>query len=112
MAVPSSVRVVAVATLLVCLAAADARADAIDGDWCHSDGRNLTISGPSIRTPAGISTTGSYGRHDFSYVAPQSDANKGQTIAMRLMDENTVSVRISGAEAPAQIWKRCRLGTS
>jgi hypothetical protein len=112
MAVPSSVRVVAIAALLVCLAAADARADAIDGDWCHSDGRSLTINGAAIRTPTGVSMTGSYGRHDFSYVAPSGDANNGRTIAMRLMDENTVSVRISGAEAPAQIWKRCRLGTS
>lgn len=94
------------------LAAPDARADAIDGDWCHSDGRSLTIAGPAIRTPGGAKMTGDYGRHDFSYVAPANEPNKGATIAMRLMDENTVAVRVAGGEGPAQIWKRCRLGTS
>jgi len=94
------------------VSASPARADAIDGDWCHSDGRSLTIAGPAIRTPGGASMTGAYGRHDFSYVAPANDPEKGQTIAMRLMDENTVSLRVAGADKPAQTWRRCRLGTS
>lgn len=94
------------------VAAPSAFADAIDGDWCHSDGRSLTIAGPSIRTPGGAKMTGDYGRHDFSYVAPANEPNKGATIAMRLLDENTVSVRVAGGEGPAQTWKRCRLGTS
>ncbi len=89
-----------------------ASADAIDGDWCHSDGRSLTIAGPSIRTPGGAKMTGDYGRHDFAYVAPAGEPNKGATIAMRLLDENTVSVRVAGGEGPPQTWKRCRLGTS
>jgi len=94
------------------VAAPSAFADAIDGDWCHTDGRSLTISGPAIRTPGGAKMTGDYGRHDFSYVVPANEPNKGATIALRLMDENTVSVRIAGGEGPTQTWKRCRLGTS
>ncbi len=97
--------------LVVIGAASPVYADSIDGDWCHADGRNLTIAGPAIRTPGGSKMTGSYGRHDFSYVAPVNEPNKGETIAMRLMDENTVSVRIGAGDAP-QTWKRCRLGVS
>jgi len=102
----------ALALTLLCVAAPVVHADSIDGDWCHSDGRSLTIAGSAIRTPGGTSMSGAYGRHDFSYVAPAPEPNKGQTIAMRLMDEHTISVRVSGAEGPAQTWKRCRLGTS
>jgi hypothetical protein len=93
-----------------CVSAPTAHADSIDGDWCHTDGRSLTIAGPAIRTPGGAKMTGAYGRHDFSYVAPAGEPNKGETVAMRLLDENTVSVQIAGA--PMQTWKRCRLGTS
>ena len=97
------------ACVALSLAAPAAHADSIDGDWCHTDGRTLTIAGPAIRTPGGAKMTGSYGRHDFSYVAPAGEPNKGETIAMRLMDENTVSVQAGSA---TQTWKRCRLGTS
>ena len=100
--------VIAFATF--CVSASTAHADSIDGDWCHTDGRSLTIAGPAIRTPGGAKMTGAYGRHDFSYVAPAGETNTGETIAMRLMDENTVSVQVAGT--PTQTWKRCRLGTS
>ena len=37
--------------LLLLLPAAAALADAIDGEWCHTDGRHFTINGPDIVTP-------------------------------------------------------------
>ena len=42
-------------------------ADAIDGDWCHVDGRRLSIAGPDIVTPGGMRTKGDYDRHHFNY---------------------------------------------
>ena len=37
-----------------------ARADAIDGDWCHGDGQRLSINGPDITTPGGARLKGDY----------------------------------------------------
>ena len=42
-----------------------ALADAIDGDWCRSDGKRMTIRGPAIVTPGGRQTNGDYNRHFF-----------------------------------------------
>ena len=52
--------------LLPCVACADA----IDGHWCHDDGRRFEIVGPIIVTPARAQTQGRYDRHYFSYVVP------------------------------------------
>jgi hypothetical protein len=60
----------------VCLVAlgfsGTALADAIDGDWCHSDGKRMSISGPAIVTPGGRQMNGDYARHSFSYVIPSA----------------------------------------
>ena len=40
--------------------AGPAFADAIDGNWCHSDGRRFTIRGPEIVTPDGKRMDGNY----------------------------------------------------
>jgi len=55
---------------LVSLFGGAALADAIDGDWCHGDGRRLSINGPDITTPGGTHLKGDYDRHHFSYVVP------------------------------------------
>ena len=39
---------------LLALSGGTALADAIDGDWCHGDGRRLSINGPDIVTPGGF----------------------------------------------------------
>ena len=96
--------------LVLGLWATSSRADAIDGDWCFTDGRHLTIRGPQITTPTGKRLDGNYDRHAFSYVAPAPEPDAGKTIAMTLVNENTVHVR--SAEAPAQVWRRCPAGVS
>jgi hypothetical protein len=50
-------RALAIALALAGLVTA-AHADAIDGDWCSADGRSLSITGPTIRTPGGATITG------------------------------------------------------
>jgi hypothetical protein len=87
------------------LPAAPAWADAIDGHWCHQDGRRLEIAGPAIVTPAGTRTQGDYSRHAFTYVVPPTDPGAGQTVAMTLLNET--NVRIEAGAAGAETWRRC-----
>lgn len=87
-----------------------AAADAIDGNWCHPDGRRLSIRGPEIITPGGAKLEGQYGRHDFSYTAPGSEPAAGQTIFMLLVNENTVRLKAGSAPSssdPVEVWTRC-----
>ena len=70
---------------LLALSGGAALADAIDGDWCHGDGRRLSINGPDIVTPGGARLKGDYDRHHFSYVVPASEPGAGGTVAMVLL---------------------------
>ena len=102
------------AAVLSGLAAAPARADVIDGDWCYSTTRHLTIKGPSIVTPGGHQLTGNYTRHSFTYVVPANEPDAGKTVNMILINEETVNLRIdaAGTQGPIQVWRRCAGPTS
>jgi hypothetical protein len=89
----------------IMLRPATAHADAIDGHWCHQDGRRLEIAGPMIVTPGGSRIEGTYSRHYFSYVAPATDTPPGVNVDMALVNEWTVQARAAGSEA--EIWHRC-----
>ncbi|MGE4165989.1 MAG: hypothetical protein AB7E67_08405 [Xanthobacteraceae bacterium] len=83
-------------------------ADAIDGNWCHTDGRRFTIRGADIVTPGGKAMQGNYERHYFSYVAPTPEPHAGQTIFMTLLGENDVSLKVGNAAGtPEERWVRC-----
>jgi hypothetical protein len=86
-----------------------AHADAIDGNWCHPDGRRFSIQGPEIVTPAGTRTSGNYDRHFFSYVIPDPEPAAGQTVFMTLYNENIVHLRAGETDrtAPGEVWNRC-----
>jgi hypothetical protein len=107
----SRTKAIATAATLAFLAvcASPARADKIDGDWCHLDGRHFTINYRDLTTPGGHHVTGDYGRHSFSYVVPDGEPDSGHTVNMMLVNEQTVHLRISGgdAAAPTQVFKRC-----
>jgi hypothetical protein len=89
--------------------AGPAFADAIDGNWCHSDGRRFSIRGPEIVTPGGKKMEGDYGRHAFSYAVPAPEPGAGQTVFMTLANENTVHLRHGEAASAAapEVWVRC-----
>ena len=72
---------------LLTLSGGAALADAIDGDWCHGDGRRLSINGPDIVTPGGAHLKGDYDRHHFAYVVPSSEPGAGATVTMVLLSE-------------------------
>jgi len=84
---------------------APARADAIDGDWCATDGRHFFIQGPAITTPGGNAIQGNYRRHSFSYVVPPGETNAGEPIAMLLLNENQVAVQTGDT---TEVWLRCK----
>ncbi len=96
--------IVAVGTVALALPGA-ARADAIDGHWCHEDGRRFEIAGPTIVTPGRNRIQGQYGRHYFSYTVPASEPGGGTTINMTLMGE--MMVNLKPGNAPEETWRRC-----
>jgi hypothetical protein len=87
--------------------ATSSRADAIDGNWCHTDGRRLTIRGPQIVTPGGAKMRGDYTRHSFVYVVPAGESGTGETVSMILLSEYLMHARQGGNDAPVQVWNRC-----
>jgi hypothetical protein len=89
------------------LFACPALADAIDGNWCHQDGRRFSIRGPEIVTPGGKTMQGNYSRHYYSYVPPPPERGAGQPINMTLMNENTVHLQYGETSGPAEVWLRC-----
>lgn len=97
------------ATALLILATAalphPARADAIDGAWCHEKGRRMVITGPNILTPGGTRAQGDYGRHDFAYTVPAGEPGTGTRIQMVLMGE--ARVRVQEGDAAPVVWERC-----
>lgn len=88
-----------------------AMADAIDGNWCHDDGRRVMIEGSDFVSPKGKKMTGNYGRHDFSYIVPPGETGAGSMVQMTLIDDDTITV-VSGASSNPQTWQRCRAPTS
>jgi len=95
------------AALGLTLLAGPVFADAIDGNWCHSDGRRFSIRGPEIITPSGTRMEGNYSRHWFSYTAPAPEPGAGKTIFMTLADENTVHLRLGEQTSAPETWVRC-----
>lgn len=89
-----------------------ARADAIDGDWCHANGKRMSIRGPDIVTPGGHRIQGDYSRHFFSYVIPSGEAGAGNTVSITLLSEYLAHSREGGSDAPLQEWRRCQPGVS
>ena len=100
------------ALLALAGAATPAIADAIDGDWCSSDGRHFSIRGADIVTPAGARMQGDYARHFFTYKPPAPERGAGGTIAMQLVNETTVHLRYGEASAAPEVWSRCSPTTS
>ncbi len=96
------------------LSAGTARADAIDGNWCHADGRHMEIDGSRIVTPGGATIRGDYDRHAYAYVVPKNEKGEGETVTMVLISDDylhlwpNVETRNEAGSEP-QVWRRCEL---
>ena len=108
-----SITLAAATLAALSLTVAPARADQIDGNWCFTDGRHLTIDGPAIITPGGTSMTGDYDRHGFRYVVPAGEADAGAQVDMVQFDDYTVQVTTTAPAGTArtEIWKPCDFTT-
>jgi hypothetical protein len=96
------------AAFALAMFASPAFADAIDGNWCHSDGRRFSIRGPEIVTPGGKQMEGDYSRHAFNYVVPAPEPGAGKTVFMTLLDENHIHLRLGEVVAAnPETWVRC-----
>jgi hypothetical protein len=106
-------RACAVAAFL-CVLANPAVADAIDGDWCGGKGLHLSIKGPEITTPSGVTLKGNYHRHEFAYTAPPGDADAGRQISLKLLSEEFMNLyRLKdGKPGEPELWRRCEVISS
>jgi hypothetical protein len=83
-------------------------ADAIDGDWCSTDGMRMSISGEKITIPSGKQIEGNYSRHAFDYVVPAGESGSGDVVNIILRSEYLALSRQGPAEAPLREWHRCK----
>ncbi len=103
--------VLALAAAGLMLPAAGILADQIDGHWCFTDCRTLSIDGAKIVTPGGNRIEGNYTRHAFSYTVPEGEAGAGTVTAMNQLNDLTIHVRPEGATEP-RLWRRCTAPTA
>lgn len=80
---------------------------ALDGNWCHADGKRLTVKGPDIVTPAGKSLRAEYARTFASWVIPDGEPNAGTTTTMMLIGADRAHTREGAADTPPLEWRRC-----
>jgi hypothetical protein len=83
-------------------------ADAIDGDWCSTDGMRMSIRGERITTPGGKQIQGNYSRHAFDYVVPAGESGSGDVVNIILRSEYLALSRQGPAESPMREWRRCK----
>lgn len=104
--------VLVLSTVAALLPAGPARADAVDGDWCFSDGRRMSINGPEIITPGRTRTEGDYDRHAFSYTVPKNEPGAGTVVSMVVIDDDTLFLNQGAKQSfpaakPQEVWHRC-----
>ncbi len=106
-------RIITIAAVILVLAAAPVRADAIDGKWCNPELGRMEILGPQIMTPGGNRISGDYDRHGFRHIMPDGEDGAGADVDMVLVDDDTLH-RIVAPRAGAniEVWRRCRAQVS
>ena len=104
-------RTTVLATTLALSAAmysAPARADAIDGDWCHG-GSHMAIEGNSIVTPDRNKVSGVYRRYTFTYVVPANEAGAGNELTLVMIrGQEVVHLTRPGQTGGPEVWRRCK----
>jgi hypothetical protein len=87
-------------------------ADAIDGDWCSTDGKRMSIRAERITTPGGKQIQGNYSRHAFDYVIPAGEDGSGDAVNIILRGEYLALSRQGSAGGSPREWRRCKEGIS
>lgn len=94
--------------LAALMQAGAAHADAIDGDWCSTDGQRMSIRGDNITLPSGKQILGNYSRHAFDYVIPSGDSGAGDTVNVILRNEYLAFSRQGANGDRSTEWRRCK----
>jgi hypothetical protein len=103
-------RAVIAASLVICAgipAYPQNPVSALDGDWCHADGKRLSIKGADIVLPGGKPLRADYARTYASWVVPQGEQNAGMTVTMMLVGSDRAHTREGAADTPPLEWRRC-----
>jgi hypothetical protein len=82
----------------------------LDGNWCHADGKRLTVKGADIVTPGGKPLRADYARTFASWVIPEGEPNAGMSVTMMLLGTDRAHTREGAADTPPQEWRRCPAG--
>lgn len=94
--------------LSAAISAAPARADAIDGDWCHG-GSHMVIEGDNIVTPDRNKVRGVYRRYTFAYVVPAGEAGAGSELSLVMIrGQEVVHLTRPGQSGGPEVWRRCK----
>jgi hypothetical protein len=101
-------RLILLAAAGVLLQTGVGRADAIDGDWCSTDGLRMSIRAEKITTPGGKQIEGNYSRHAFDYVVPAGENGSGEVVSIILRGEYLALSRQGPAARPMREWHRCK----
>jgi hypothetical protein len=80
---------------------------ALDGDWCHADGKRLTVKGADIVMAGGKPLRADYARTFASWVIPEGEPNAGMTVTMMLVGTDRAHTRQGAADTPPLEWRRC-----
>jgi hypothetical protein len=83
---------------------------ALDGNWCHADGKRLSVKGADIVTPGGKPLRADYARTFASWVIPDGEHNAGMTVTMMLIGSDRAHTREGAADTPPLEWRRCPAG--
>jgi ABC-type phosphate transport system substrate-binding protein len=83
---------------------------ALEGSWCHADGKRLTVKGSDVVTPAGKPLRAEYARTFASWVIPDGEPNAGTTVTMMLIGTDRAHTREGAADTPPLEWRRCPAG--
>jgi len=98
------------AALFICLglpAHGQNYVQALDGDWCHADGKRLSVKGADVVLPGGKPLRADYARTYASWVVPAGEQNAGMTVTMMLVGADRAHTREGAADTPPLEWRRC-----
>lgn len=84
-----------------------AQIPSLDGDWCHADGKRLSVKGADLVLPGGKPLRADYARTYASWVVPQGEQNAGMTVTMMLIGSDRAHTREGAADTPPLEWRRC-----
>ena len=97
---------------LICVSTQAALADRIDGTWCSTDGKSVSVDGPRVVTSRGNAVNANYDRHHIDYVIPAGEPDEGGIFQADQLNDNQIRVILIGADgkpkSEAEIWTPCK----